>query len=221
LVLHQEQGDRAACASVLNSLGIVAMEQQAFELARAQLEESLALRRALGDRWGLSLTLGNLGLVAHNQGAWEEAQSLHMESLRLSQELGDRVSIANTLQNLSLGAIEQGDWQQAREQVGACLAVCRTLGPGAPTPAALVAAGAAIEAGAVAAQVLGAGMRLLAEQGSVLEALEQRVYNLAEAAISAALGPAAFEAACAAGKTLSWEQAIDVALAALELPGGR
>jgi predicted ATPase/class 3 adenylate cyclase len=218
---YQEQGHRAACASVLNSLGIVAMEQQEFELARAQLEESLALRRELGDRWGLSLTLGNLGLVAQNQGAWEQAQSLHLESLQLSQELGDRVSIANTLQHLGIGAIEQGDWPQAREQMAACLALCRELGPGAPTPAALVAAAAAIEANAVAAQALGAGMQLLAEQGAALEALEQRVYHQAEAAIRAALEPAAFEIAFAAGQALSWEQAIDMALAALASPGGR
>jgi predicted ATPase/class 3 adenylate cyclase len=221
LSLYQGQGLRAACASVLNSLGIVAMEQQEFELARAQLEESLALRRELGDRWGLSLTLGNLGLVVQNQGAWDQARPLHLESLRLSQELGDRVSIANTLQHLGIGAIEQGDWTQAREQMTACLALCRELGPGAPTPAALVAAAAAIEPGAAAAQVLGAGMQLLAEQGAALEALEQRVYHQAEAAIRAALEPAAFEAAFATGQALPWQQAIDVTLAALASPGGR
>jgi predicted ATPase len=221
LSLYQEQGHRAACASVLNSLGIVAMEQQEFELARTQLEESLALRRELGDRWGLSLTLGNLGLVAQNQRAWEQAQSLHLESLQLSQALGDRVSIANTLQHLGIGAIEQGDWPDAREQMVACLALCRELGPGAPTPAALVAGAAAIEANAVAAQVLGAGMQLLAEQGAALEALEQRIYCQAEAAIRAALEPAAFEAAFAAGQALSWEQAVDVTLAALASPDGR
>jgi adenylate cyclase len=219
--VYQEQGYRANCASVLNSLGIVAMEQQEFELARAQLEESLALRRELGDRWGLSLTLGNLGLVAQNQSAWEQAQSLHLESLQLSQELGDRVSIANTLQHLGIGAIEQGDWPQAREQMAACLALCRELGPGAPTPAALVAAAAAIEANAAAGQALGAGMQLLAEQGGALEVLEQRVYHQAEAAIRAALGQAAFEAAFAAGQALSWDQAIDVTLAALASPDGR
>lgn len=213
LALYQEQGDRAACASVLNSLGIVAMEQQEFTLARTQMEESLMLRRELGDRWGLSLTLGNLGLVAQNQGAWQDAQSLHLESLRLSQELGDRVSIANTLQNLGVGAIEQGDQQQAREQMTACLSICRELGPGAPTPAALIAAAATITASSLAAQVLGAGMRLLAEQGSALEALERRVYEQAEGRLRAALGALAFESAFAAGQALSWEAAIDTALA--------
>jgi hypothetical protein len=206
---------------VLNSLGIVAMEQQAFELARAQLEESLAIRRELGDRWGLSLTLGNLGLVVQNQRDWEQAHSLHTESLQLSQELGDRVSMANTLQHLGMAAIEQGDWLRAREQMVACLALCRDLGPGAPTPAALVAAAAAIDAKTTAAQVLGAGMQLLTEQGAALEALEQRVYQQAEAAIRAVLEPAAFEAAFAAGQALSWEQAIDVTLEALASPVGR
>ncbi|HET9220962.1 MAG TPA: tetratricopeptide repeat protein [Roseiflexaceae bacterium] len=221
LSLYQAQGHRAACASVLNSLGIVAMEQQELELARAQLEESLAIRRELGDRWGLSLTLGNLGLVVQNQRDWEQAQSLHTESLQLSQELGDRVSMANTLQHLGMAAIEQGDWPQAREQMVACLALCRELGPGAPTPAALVAAAAAIDAKATAAQVLGAGMQLLTEQGAALEALEQRVYQQAEAAIRAVLESAAFEAAFAAGQALSWHQAIDVTLEALASPAGR
>ena len=73
----------------------------------------------------------------------------------------------------------------------------------------------------MAAQVLGAGMQLLAEQGAALEALEQRVYHQAEAAIRAALEPAAFEVAFAAGQALSWVQAIDMTLAALASPGGR
>jgi class 3 adenylate cyclase/tetratricopeptide (TPR) repeat protein len=218
LALYQEQGNRAACASVLNSLGIVAMEQKEFALAWAQMEESLLLRRELGDRWGLSLTLGNLGLVAQSQGAWEQAQSLHLESLRLSQELGDRVSIANTLQNLGVGAIEQGEQRQAHEQMMACLTLCRELGPGAPTPAALVAAAATIPVSTLAAQVLGAGMCLLAAQGSVLEALEQKVYEQAEGALRVALGSSAYEVAFAEGQALSWEQAIDAALAT---PGGR
>jgi predicted ATPase/class 3 adenylate cyclase len=214
---YQQQGNRAACASVLNSLGIVALEQQAFERAQARLEESLALRHELGDRWGLALTLGNLGLMAQSQGSWKRAQSLHMQSLRLSQELGDRVGTANTLQNLWCGAIEQGDQAQAREHMAACLALCSELGPGAPTPAALVAAAATIAPGAVAAQALGAGMRLLAAQSSVLEALEQRVYDRAEAAIRAALGAAAFESAFAEGQALEWDHAISIAQEALAL----
>jgi predicted ATPase len=217
LSLHQQQGSRSACASVLNSLGIVAMERQEFELARAQLQQSLALRRELGDRWGLALTLGNLGLVVQNQGDWQQALALHTESLNLSQNLGDRVSTANTLQNLGIGAIEQGELRLAREQLAACLALCRQLGPGAPTPAALVGAAAAIEQPAEAARALGAGMALLAAQGSVLEALEQRAYDRAEAALRASLEPAAFATALAAGRGLAWEHAIESAVAALML----
>jgi len=217
LSLYQQQGSRSACASVLNSLGIVAMEQSEFDIARAQLEQSLVLRRELGDRWGLALTLGNLCLMVQNQGDWKQAQCLHTESMSLSQNLGDRVGIANTLQNLGIGAIEQGELRQAREQIAACLRLCRELGPGAPTPAALVGAAAAIEASVVAARVLGAGMSLLAAQGSVLEALEQRAYDQAFAAIHASLGLAASESALAEGQALSWERAIDIAVAALAL----
>jgi predicted ATPase/class 3 adenylate cyclase len=217
LSLHEQQGSRSACASVLNSLGIVAMEKQEFEIARAQLEQSLALRRELGDRWGLALTLGNLGLMVQSQGDWQQAQSLHAESLNLSQNLGDRVSTANTLQNLGIGAIEQGELALAREQIAACLGLCRQLGPGAPTPAALIAAAAVIEVNDVAAQLLGAGMSLLATQGSVLEALEQRVYDQAKATIHASLGPASFGSALAEGHALPWEHAIDTAVATLAL----
>jgi hypothetical protein len=57
---------------------------------------------------------------------------------------------------------------------------------------------------------------LLGAQGSVLEALEQRVYDQASTAIRASLGPA-FESALAEGQALSWDHAIDTAVAALAL----
>ena len=64
--------------------------------------------------------------------------------------------------------------------------------------------------------MLGAGVSLLAAQGSVLEALEQRVYNRAFARIHAALGPA-FDSALAEGQALDWDHAIGIAVAALAL----
>jgi adenylate cyclase len=214
LSLYRDKGDRAGIASVLNSMGIVALEQNQASAAWALLEESLALRRELGLRWGIALTLGNLGLAAHSRGDWETARALHEESLALSQELGDQLTTANTLQNLGLGALDQGEYQQAQRYLADCLSLCQRLGPGAPTPAAL--AGAAVLApGEGAARLLGAVDQLLAEQGVVLEALEQRVYTHAQTAAQAALGEAAYKAVLNLGQALTWEQAIAEALALL------
>lgn len=212
LATYEALGYREGVGAVLNSLGIVALEHGDIREARSRLEGSLALRRELGARWGQALTLGNLGLVAQAEGNWAEAERRHEESLALFQDLGDRVGMANTLQNLSFATLDQDRLDDARRHLTACLRLCRGLGAGTPTPAALLGAAAVLPAGPEAARVLGACVRILSDQGSAFEHLEQRILDATTARLQTALGPAAYAELFAAGGELGWEQAIDHAL---------
>ncbi len=118
----------AARAKVLNGAGLLAYHQLDYATARAQHEESLAIRRELGDRKGVAASLNNLGIVTLDQGDFAAARALHEESLEIARQLGNRNGIARSLGNLSMVASEQRDFAAARPLAEECLTILRELG---------------------------------------------------------------------------------------------
>lgn len=117
-----------ARAKALNAAGLLAYHQVDYRAARAQHEESLAIRRQLGDRRGVAISLNNLGMVALDQDDLVSARTLHEESLLIARELGNRNGIARSLGNLAMVASEQRDFASARALLEESLAILRELG---------------------------------------------------------------------------------------------
>ncbi len=115
-------------AKVLNAAGAMAYYQGDYPCARAQSEESLAIRRQLGDRRGMAFALNILGNVAVDQGDFASAQTLFEESLAIDRELGDQRGIAAMLSNLGSVAQNKGDHQAAGTLYKESLAIIRELG---------------------------------------------------------------------------------------------
>jgi tetratricopeptide (TPR) repeat protein len=207
-------GDRVGMARSLGGLGVVAYQQGEHRTAQALFAESLALDRELGNRWGIASSLNNLGLVADSQGESVPARTLYVEGLTLFQELGDRWGSAASLNNLGNLALRQGDRTAARRYLAESLQHAADLGPGAMTQKALVLA-AGLLAPAEAAGVLGTVTALLAAQSGCLEPLEQQAQAHVAAEATAALGPAVYAAAFAAGQARDWEEAVVRAQAGL------
>jgi DNA-binding SARP family transcriptional activator len=69
-------GDRAAEATALNSLGLVAWWRGQYEQAAGHLQHALALRREAGDQSGQAYVLANLGIVVGQQGQYERAPDI-------------------------------------------------------------------------------------------------------------------------------------------------
>ncbi len=115
-------------ANALGAAGLLAYRQVDYVVARALLEQSLAIRRRLGDRKGIGITLGNLGMIASDEGDLASALALHGESLAIARELGNRVGMAASLGNLGIASEEQGDSAAARARFGECLVISRELG---------------------------------------------------------------------------------------------
>jgi class 3 adenylate cyclase/tetratricopeptide (TPR) repeat protein len=213
LALRRAAGDQIGIARALNFLGILAWNGGDFPAARALWEESLAQRRALGDMLGMASSLSNLGTVAWSQGDLAAARRWYEEALHIGRELGDRAHIVIFLGNLGGVALDQGDLPTAAARLAEGLALGRAIGARASVAICLVLLAGTMVATqpARAAGLLGAGTRLLADLGTVLEPLEQGIYDRIAAQLEAALGPA-YAPAFAAGQALAWEQAVAYAL---------
>ncbi len=115
-------------AQVLWGAGWLDFRQGHYQSARALLEESLVIQRALKDRSGIGQVLNALGLVARRQGDYSAAHALHEESLTIAREMGDKLGISHALNNLGLITREEGNYAAALTFHEQSLAIRRELG---------------------------------------------------------------------------------------------
>jgi non-specific serine/threonine protein kinase len=216
LAIKRQLGDRSGMAKILNNLGSAAIERGDRASARALFEESLAINRELGDRGEIAVLLGNLGVVASDQGDATSARTLYEESLAIMRELGDQNGVARLLTYLGRLAHSQGNFTAARALQEESLAMLREVGDRRMMAFALeglAAADAALASSLRAAQIWGAAERLREHIGSPHSADERSVYDRRVAAARAALGDdVALDRAWQAGRALTLEQAIELAL---------
>jgi predicted ATPase/DNA-binding SARP family transcriptional activator len=96
--------------------------------ARALLEESLALFRALGDRWAEAVALSALGYLEYHAGKTGDAGRRWEESLALFRALGEQHGIAICLYGLHLVYGWQGRFAEAERAVEERMALAREWG---------------------------------------------------------------------------------------------
>jgi predicted ATPase/DNA-binding SARP family transcriptional activator len=131
LVMFRELGTegRRGMAYALRNLGWVAYQQEDYSRAKALLEESLALFRAMDDKFGIAECLLILGdVVALVEGDFPRAKAICEEHLALSKALGDKDGIASSLGNLGRIASWQGDYRQATAMLEESIAVAHEVG---------------------------------------------------------------------------------------------
>jgi tetratricopeptide (TPR) repeat protein len=102
-------------AKLLHGAGALAgWRQGEITLARARLEEDVALWRELGDTHGLAYALSNLCMMASSLGDHTAARSFAEESVALWRQLEDRDGLVLTLYFLGNVALAAGDLAAAR-----------------------------------------------------------------------------------------------------------
>jgi tetratricopeptide (TPR) repeat protein len=240
LAIRREIGDKHGIAFGLSNLGNAMQAQGDYASARSALEESLALRREIADKRGIAISLNNLGTVAMLQGDYEVARASLEEGLALVRELGDRQGIAYLLNSRGNLARQQGDYPTARSLYEECLAIRRDIGDRRGVAATLiglaaVTSGTAGTAGTVgtvgmegkesesarqveaerveiSVRLLAAANALLEAMGAVPEASDRLPYEQSVALARSRLGEERFSKAWDAGRTMSWEQAVEYAL---------
>lgn len=224
LALQRELGDPIAIAQVLNNLGATLGFVGEQTRARTLLEESLAIKRAHGDRRGVAMGLDNLGDLAASLDDPATAHRLFEESLAIRRELDDRAGIARVLLGLADLAHAQGDHPTSLRLLAENLSITRNLGDQR-------AISYALEGLADVARAVGdvdREVRLRGHAQGLREAIgyvvppttRLRHQQTLDAAHAALADEAAFVAAWQAGRAMTLDQAIALALRALPAASG-
>jgi predicted ATPase/DNA-binding SARP family transcriptional activator len=216
LAISRKLGDPKNRARALNRLGLLSYYQGDVAAAHAFYEEGLAIQREIGDAEGVAVSLVNLGFMAGRQGDQARARSYFEESLAIQRRLGNKGGIANALHGLAFLTCEQSDAGTARALLEESLAIYRELGnkQGIAVSLEAFARLAVVEGQAErAGRLWGAGAALRKAIGVSLAPADQTEQEARLAALRRSLGEASFSLAYEAGRALTWEQAIQEALA--------
>ena len=127
LAEHEKHIPLELRASVLTTLGTLAIATSDFSSARDLHEKSLELYRELNDTRGQAQALSDLGRTAFEQGDYSSAQPYATEGLQLWRELNDDFGSATALNTLGLVACEQGDYPTAIERYHESLELRRAV----------------------------------------------------------------------------------------------
>ncbi|HLJ78016.1 MAG TPA: tetratricopeptide repeat protein [Acidobacteriaceae bacterium] len=215
LIINREIGNRAWEANNLCCLGNVATDMGDYASARLLHQEALAISRALGDRSAVAASLGNQGMLAYLQGDYASARALFEAALVIVREIGNRAWEAWNLQNIGCVTTAQGDHISARPQYVESLQIYRDLGDRQGVASSLEAfAGLNAREDRLepAARIWSAAERLREEIGAPIHPVNRQEYDREAAAARKALGDEAFTAAWAAGRGMTWEEAVAYAL---------
>jgi len=214
LAIYRELGHLAGIGGCLSTLGTLALWQGDLARARQWLEEGLAIQRRLGkgDASGGLIGLGQLALHERN---YEQARAYLEEGLALSQETGQQVGSRWAFAHLGYLALRQGDAARARAVFAESQQQFYAFGS---------KDGVAYALEGLASLAVTQGLplraaRIYAWADAMREAIGDRRPPVEEAdvdrdfaIICTQLDEATIEAACAAGRAMTMEQAIAEAL---------
>jgi predicted ATPase/class 3 adenylate cyclase len=208
LAIWRDLGDRNQQARELNSLGITQHHLDDFDTARSLLEESAAISREIGSDMRLAAALTNLGQLESDAGNFDRATQVLQEALALDRKQGDMLGVALDQQSLAGVHLRAGRAREARDLLSAMAGyVVSSSDPELlATTLELCAANAAQLGEALrAARIAGAAEAIRHKTGIPIKQPELLEEFLAPA--RAATAPQEWEAALAAGRALTQQQA--------------
>jgi predicted ATPase/DNA-binding XRE family transcriptional regulator len=219
--LHEENLTRArerdyktGMANTLVNLASVVAQQGEHAEAVRHYEESLALYQQTGDADGRAEALSGLAELALHGGEVDRARQLAEESLSGWRALGEAAQMALALAQLGEVARREGDLAGAHTSLCEALKLSRGTGGMAIVMRGLEGCAlVCLDRGQVtrAAQLYGAAAALRDALRTPLPPLQRQAYERALEAMRAALGPAGFAHAFAAGQALSLDAAMALA----------
>ena len=213
LALFRKLGDTRGVSMLLYDLSGVAVLQGDTDYAQQLGEESLALRRTLGHSSLIAHALSGLADIARHRGEYARARELLEEALTLERDsslypLYDQLALAMVI-------LEAGDYEGAEPLLVASLRAWQTEGDYyniAVALAGLAGVAAAKRHGERAAVILGVVEPLLQRSQWTLEVADRRSLDHTTTLTRTQLGDVAFAAAYAAGRALSLDEALALAL---------
>jgi tetratricopeptide (TPR) repeat protein len=213
--IANEAGDAQMKANLLLLLGWTRAALKDYVSARAYLTEALGTYGLAGDPFEVAAALSSLADVAMSEGQLDEAKALYeqsVEGLRLLRNIG---TISIPLRRLGQIALQLSEIERAATYIEESLtlnlqqgdrrgiAACR-----AAWAAMLVAQGRTLDA----VRLYGAARTLLESYQTKMMPIDQDRYERSVAALRAQFGAATFDAAESAGRLLTMEQAVALAI---------
>lgn len=215
LTLYRELGNRRGIMELLTWMGYAEHARGNVDRAAALHTQALSLARELKVPRMTAIALRGLGDAAAHRGDPGGAKALYEESLAVFRRIGARAFYTGLLQRLSVIARTEGDDSRAEALLKEGLAYCRELGEKIGLAAYFEdLAGLAARSGHPerAAQLFGASDTLRETLGGVDKFRTRDGYEADLALVRQGLGSSAFDAAVAAGRAMTLEQALDYAL---------
>jgi non-specific serine/threonine protein kinase len=183
--------------------------------AEAALERALSVAQSAGWNVGVRIATVDLGILARLRDDPDQATTRFEEARALAESAGDSYTQAFCFTNLAHLALQQGEWAASAGWYRQSLAIWRELQDTLNIAAILEGLAWPISAlgqAEHAARLFGAAEALRTVVGTAIFPHWQADHDRAEADARAALGAEAFAAAWAAGRALTFEQAIDLGL---------
>jgi predicted ATPase/DNA-binding SARP family transcriptional activator len=211
---NRRMGSQRGLAGALINLSLVADEMGDNALAQQKAEESLVLFRELNDRYGVSVVLNTLGLIFLKQDDLAQAERCFEEALAIRRADGYE-ELANPMTGLGRVQTKLGHPMAARAHHASALQLHAAAGDRRGVAVALRdLAQTDYDQGRPerAAQLLGAAEAIRESLGAPIPLALRADYNALVSVIQANLGESVFTRAWAAGRALTPEQAVALAL---------
>jgi len=127
LVLARETGEPVRIAGALNNLGTVADELGDLDAAQPLYDEAAEILRAAGPPFKLASALVNVGNVAYLRGDLFRAETTLQEGLAIVRQSGEQQVIGVALRDLGAVALADGRPDDSRRLLAESLSVLGTL----------------------------------------------------------------------------------------------
>ena len=214
LAAAHEEDDARFVANALSNLGAILLAAGDRERAGSTLEEAVERARAGEDERIAALAINNLGDFALTVGDYERAEPLFRESLALLRARGDTANVARSLFNNGAVDLMLNRAAAAADRFHESLALCRTTGDredSAWSLLGLAATNVATDDGERGAILLGAARTVLTQMGADFKPFERHLDEATEERSRALLGTVGYETALERGKSMTLDEALDLA----------
>jgi tetratricopeptide (TPR) repeat protein len=128
LDLARQTSSRREESRLLNSLGLISIEQGNYPAAQTYFEQSLMITQEEGNLLDQPLPLNNLGMVLGILGDYSGARGFYEQSLVLARKIGYRSGEGLVLGNLGWVSGMMGEYTQARSYAEQNLRIAREVG---------------------------------------------------------------------------------------------
>jgi tetratricopeptide (TPR) repeat protein len=209
-------GDQNAIAGRRYDLARVAWSRGNYDLAGELYEETLVfVREQLKNKGAIAATLFELGEVAWAKGDLDQATKRYEEAMAVGREINGQFTIASALNGLGKVARTRGDNVTARSLQREALQILQKVGTQWGVAYALESAtelALAKDNPDLAARVYGATQQFYEQFRFLLSSLERDHHEFNVRAARTALGEETFLTAWESGKSISMDEAMQLAL---------